>query len=541
MNRFAKLYQDLDETNATTRKVAAMESYFLNCEPKEGAWAVFFLSGRRIKRIVTTRDLRAWANQLSNTPDWLFESCYDVVGDLAETIALTLPPPRNTSNLQLPHWIEEWIEPLRSETAEQQQSSLAEIWNRLQPQERFVFNKLITGGFRVGVSRRLVTRALAKATGLETATIAHRLMGQWEPTAEFFKELCQESVTERDMSLPYPFCLAHPLTNDINTLGHASDWQIEWKWDGIRTQAIRRDDECFLWSRGEELMHDRFPEIESELMKLPKDAVVDGEILAWKDGKVLPFQELQRRLNRKRVGKKLLAEVPVKFLMFDVLEYEGSDIRQLPISERRAKLESLFDHSIRSLDSGDNPDSSPVELSPVLKPNSWDECAKLRDSSHQLNVEGLMLKRIDSAYGVGRQTGLWWKWKVDPYTCDAVLIYAQRGHGRRAGLYTDYTFAAWDDGTLVPFAKAYSGLTDSEIREVDRFIRQNTLEKFGPVRSVKPELVFEVAFEQVTESKRHKSGIAVRFPRIVRWRKDKRAADADELTTIQTLSRSRGD
>ncbi|MCA9258541.1 MAG: ATP-dependent DNA ligase, partial [Planctomycetales bacterium] len=402
---------------------------------------------------------------------------------------------------------------------------LRSAWQELGTSERFLFNKLVTGSFRVGVSQRLVTRALAETYGVEPASVAHRMMGEWEPTAEFFARLV-DVEDDVEASRPYPFCLANPLTDELSALGTRDAWIAEWKWDGIRGQLIRRDNQSFLWTRGEESVLDRFPELVAPAADLPDGVVLDGEVLAWKQRRVLPFADLQRRIGRKKVGKKVLAEAPVVFLAFDILEYEGVDLRGRPLAERRELLARVA------------PESSAqgvVFAPPPIQAASWSQLATLREQSRALGVEGMMLKRSDSVYAAGRVTGTWWKWKVAPYSCDAVLIYAQRGSGRRASLFTDYTFAVWDEGRLAPFAKAYSGLTDEEIREVDAYVRGHAREKFGPVVAVDPELVFEIAFENIQPSKRHKAGIAVRFPRILRWRRDKRPEDADTLEQVKSL------
>ncbi len=526
MKQFAALYRALDETTRTSCKIAAMREYFSQCSAADGAWAVYFLSGRRFKRLLSTGRLKEWGAQISGVPDWMFDECYGAVGDLAETMALLLPETTTGSTTSLAEWVEQRIRPLMGLPDDECRAALERAWSELTAQERFVFNKLVTGGFRVGVAQQMVIRALADASQVDAPVIAHRLMGTWEPTATFFTWLISPDSGETDLSRPYPFCLAHPASGDVESLGAVQDWFAEWKWDGIRGQIIRRGGQSFVWSRGEEPVLERFPELHDPTQLLPDGTVLDGEILGWNDAGVLPFSELQRRIGRKTLGKKLLAEVPVKFVAFDLLEEQGVDLRKRPFSERRRRLETLL---------ATLPPNLAIMPSPAVQASSWDNLKELRSSSREARVEGLMLKRTDSEYGVGRQTGLWWKWKIEPYTCDAVLIYAQRGHGRRASLYTDYTFAAWDGETLVPFAKAYSGLTDAEIREVDRYVRQHTLEKFGPVRSVTAELVFELAFEDIQLSKRHKSGIAVRFPRIARWRRDKRPEQADTLESLRQL------
>jgi DNA ligase-1 len=426
--------------------------------------------------------------------------------------------------------MEQRLAPLRNLPEEEQRQEMRFIWQELNEAERFLAHKLITGAFRVGVSQRLVTRALAEHAGLDAETLAHRLMGDWQPTERFFEELVGPDTGVEQLSRPYPFMLAHPFEAPLEELGALADWQVEWKWDGIRAQVIRRGEEVYLWSRGEELITERFPEITSAAGELPEGTVLDGEILGWKVDRPLPFADLQRRIGRKTLTKRILADVPAALIVFDVLELAGLDIRERPLAERRQALEEL----LAGTPAASGPFGSLLP-SPLVTASTWEKLLALRQTSREHQAEGFMLKRRDSRYGVGRVRGQWWKWKIEPYTVDAVLIYAQRGSGKRASLYTDYTFGVWDRGQLVPFAKAYSGLTDAEIREVDSFVRRSTLEKFGPVRSVKPELVFELAFENIQRSTRHKSGIAVRFPRIARWRKDKRADQADSLDTILAM------
>ena len=529
MKRFAALYQALDETTKTTRKVAAMVAYFREAEPADAAWAVYFLSGRKLKRLIPSRHLRVWCAKEAGIDDWLFEDCYEVVGDLAETIALLLPQSGRGRDLPLADWVEHRIMPLRGLEEEDQKRRVIECWNDLDPRPRFVWNKLVTGSFRVGVSQGLVVRAVAEVAELEPAVVAHRLMGTWSPTPEFYRQLVAPDDGSTDRSRPYPFCLAHALDEDDGKgpadLGERPDFQVEWKWDGIRAQFIRRGGDSFLWSRGEELILDRFPELKEDGVRMPDGCVLDGEVVGMIDGRVLPFTDLQRRIGRKTVGKKLLSEVPAHFIAFDLLEWEGEDVRQQPLARRRELLEKTCGESRFER----------VAASDLLTGPTWEALAKRRANSRELNVEGLMLKPLDGPYATGRVTGVWWKWKVEPYTVDCVMIYAQRGHGRRANLYTDFTFAVWDNGELVPFAKAYSGLTDAEFRRVDHFVRRNTLERFGPVRSVKPQLVFELAFENIQPSTRHKSGIAVRFPRMVRWREDKPIEEADTLDRIKAM------
>jgi DNA ligase 1 len=522
---FAALYNALDETTATNEKIAALAAYFSSATPADAAWAVHFLSGRRPKRLITARNLRAWTIEEAGIPDWLFEESYQAVGDLAEAITLLLPGGSSPTDLPLSYWVEDRLLRLRGEDEDVQREVMVGAWRELDRVERFVWNKLITGAFRVGASQRLVIRALSQVSGLEAGVIAHRLTGDWEPTPEFFERLVGADTRDADISRPYPFYLAYPLEQDPAELGDQQEWIAEWKWDGIRAQLIRRAGRTFLWSRGDELLSGRFPEVEEAGALLPDGTVIDGELLPWVDGAPLPFAQLQRRIGRKDVGRKILGEVPVVLIAYDLLEHRGEDLRSLSLAQRRDRLSAVLQ-------------SAPAHrlmLSPQVPAESWTDLVSARSAAREAGAEGLMLKRLASEYGVGRRRGDWWKWKVDPHTIDAVLIYAQAGSGRRAGLFTDYTFGIWEGDHLVPFAKAYSGLTDEEIRKVDSFVRRNTLEKFGPVRTVKPELVFELAFEGIQRSSRHKSGVAVRFPRMARWRQDKKAEEADTIETVRKL------
>jgi DNA ligase-1 len=526
MKRFARLFTEIDSTTRTNEKVDAMSRYFSGAMPEDAAWAVYFLSGGRPKRLVPVRKLATWAMEESNIPDWLFEESYHAVGDLAETIALLLPPNQSSNDEPLHQWVEQRLLRIGEVSEEEQRSVVIDAWRSLAGVERFIWNKLITGSFRVGVSQSLLVRALSHSSAIPESIIAHRMTGDWKPSRESFLALTAEGTDAPVVSNPYPFYLAYPLETDLEELGTVSEWQAEWKWDGIRSQLIRREGESYLWSRGDELITTRFPEIISASEWLPDGTVIDGEILPWMDGRPLPFAQLQRRIGRKNLSAKIRAEIPVVVLAYDLLELNGEDLRERALAERRQLLEQVV---------GSTNAESRILLSPVVPAESWDDVRAARDRARSLGSEGLMLKRRDAAYGVGRRKGGWWKWKLEPYSVDAVMVYAQPGHGRRALLHTDYTFAVRDGEALIPFAKAYSGLTDAEIRELDSWIRRNTVEKFGPVRSVKPEQVFELGFEGIQASPRHKSGIAVRFPRILRWRKDKPASEADTMESLRLL------
>ncbi len=531
MKAFCRLFSVLDESNRTNDKIAAMRDYFESTPAGAASWALFFLTGKRLPALVKSKALRGWAAQLSGLPDWLVDESYAQVGDLAETVALILPEPEDAPLVALPldEFIRNHLLPLRDWDTPMQFPFVREAWAGLDQRGRFVYNKLITGAFRVGVSRRLVVRALAELASVEPAVMEHRLMGNWQPSPEAFARLLSEDEGEANPARPYPFYLASPLEGGAEALGDIADWQAEWKWDGIRAQLIRRSGLVILWSRGEDIVSERFPEITREAARLPEGAVLDGEILCWRDDAPLPFNVLQTRIGRKKLTPKILEEAPAVFLAYDCLEVEGQDIRDLPLSRRRELLELLLPEGY-AVDA-----DRAILLGERLQAESWSALAELRAQSRSRGVEGLMLKRLASPYQAGRVKGDWWKWKIDPFFIDAVMIYAQAGHGRRAGLHTDYTFAVWDGEDLVPIAKAYSGLTDEEIRRLDNWIKQHTRERHGPVRIVEPQQVFELHFEGLARSTRHRSGLAVRFPRIARWRTDKQPREADTLEGVQAL------
>ena len=526
MKAFAQLIKDLDSTNSTNRKVGFLSAYFKETEDRDKLWTIALLSHKRPKRPVSTARLREWASEIARIPLWLFEESYHIVGDLAETIALVVPRGKKTGNKPLHGYMSDLIA-LKGKPEEEQREYLISVWQEFDHYERFAFTKLLTGGFRIGISQKLMTRALALATGQDEDVLAYKLMGNWTPENTTFEKLIYTGDQEAEKSKPYPFYLAYPLESTPETLGDPKQWYAEYKWDGIRAQLICRSGTLFIWSRGEELITDRFPELEQLATLLPEGTVIDGELLVKRAHQPGSFNELQKRLGRKTVSRKLLEEFPVFLMAYDLLEWQGNDIRGRVMKERRQLLETMFRGKTDFLNL--------LELSPVLNFQSWQQLAELRQNAREAQGEGLMLKSREASYKVGRKKGDWWKWKVDPLTIDAVLTYAMRGHGRRTNLFTDYTFALWNDGELVTFAKAYSGLSDAEFREIDRFVKKNTIDRFGPVRQVIPEMVFEIAFEGIATSNRHKSGVAVRFPRILRWRRDKKPEEANTLDDLKAF------
>jgi DNA ligase-1 len=525
MKSFATLITKLGTSTKTNEKLDALSEYFATTNDADKVWVIALFSGRRPKRLISSSFLAIWCMEVANLPAWLFEESYHTVGDLAETIALLLPD--RTGEIPEQHTLSYFINTIaqfEKADEERKKNFIIESWMQMDQDERFVFNKLLTGNFRIGVSQKMIVNALAKHVSLEPSVIAHRIAGNWDPSTSTFDDLLSEQTAASDFSKPYPFYLAYAVDGEVSNLGPEEEWQAEWKWDGIRGQLIKRNGEIFVWSRGEELMTDKFPEYHSLRELLPEGIVLDGEIIPSVDKKPLPFALLQTRIGRKNVTKKHLQDAPIAFFAYDLLEYEGQDFRQQQLEQRRTNLENIIaqlDHPV-------------LLISPVIPFSTWEQLAELRKGSREIGAEGIMLKKKSSTYQVGRKVGDWWKWKIDPLVIDAVMIYAQKGHGRRSNLYTDYTFAVKDGDKLVSFAKAYSGLTDKEIAQVDAFVKRNSLEKFGPVRTVKPELVFEIAFEGIAASNRHKSGVALRFPRINRWRKDKKP---EEINTLDDLKK----
>ena len=524
MKAFASLVNALDSTNKTNLRMEAIDRFLTEADSGDKLWFLALFTGKRPKRYVGTPLMKQWAMEVAQIPEWLFFESYAAVGDLGETISLILPQPAVYTERSLSEWMQ-LILNLKDATEAEKKQFVLDAWSSLPYMERFIFNKLLGGSFRVGVSSKTLINALAKHYGMDASAVAHSIMGDWKMEEVTFDQLIHGHYTDTQLSKPYPFCLAYALEKEPEELGGIDEWQAEYKWDGIRGQLIKRNGEVFIWSRGEELVTEQFPEIRDDLLQWKDDFVVDGELLAFKDGRVLNFSELQKRLNRKSLSKKMLEEVPVKVFAYDLLEWNGTDLRERPLKDRRSVLEQLF---------AVNP-APALQLSPVITAADWHVLKETRMQARDINSEGLMLKHLDSPYHTGRKKGDWWKWKIDPLSIDAVLIYAQKGSGRRSGYYTDYTFAVRQGDQLVTIAKAYSGLTDKEIQEVSRFVNRNALEKFGPVRTVKPELVFEIAFEGIGFSNRHKSGVALRFPRIVRWRKDKTVAEIDDIEEVKKL------
>jgi DNA ligase-1 len=526
MKAFVELFENIDQTKSTKEKTQYIQEYFRNASPNDAAWALYLLSGHKLKRLIGSPKLMEWCQESLSIPSWLMSESYSSVGDVAETVSLLMAPEcanETSSTLSLSEWIENKIIPLYDYDQEQKKAKILEYWHELDQRGIFMLNKILTGSFRVGISHLLTIDALSKTLGISKEMISLRLMGNWAPTAEFFESLkdCEDLSANTRLN-PYPFYLASPVQEPLEDLGNPEDWLAEWKWDGIRAQCVHRGDNSAIWSRGNELISVQFPEIIEVLNRLENGTILDGEILAYRDQKPMPFSELQKRLGRKKVSKAMIQSVPIVFMIYDLLEYHHEDMRQHSFEQRRAIVEHWRDFDPR------------IQISPLVGFHTWDELRLKRKEADSNATEGLILKKKSSPYRVGRRRGHWWKFKIDPKTIDAVLIYAQPGQGVRANLYTDYTFGVWHQEELVPIVKAYSGLSQEEISQLDHWIRKNTIEKFGPVRRVKPEQVFEIAFEGIQQSSRHKSGVALRFPRIQRWRQDKPPSECDTLEGIKS-------
>jgi len=524
MKEFALLIYSLDSTNKTNQKLNAIDDFLHVATDSDKVWFLALFTGKRPKRAVNTRLMKDWVLETTGLPEWLFNECYASVGDLGETISLMLPNPAYSINKSLTEWMDDILS-LKDLSDEDKKRYVINAWQGLPHQERFIFNKLLGGSFRVGVSNKGLVNAISNHYKIDASEVAHSIMGEWRVKDVNFEDLVKGKYADTSLSKPYPFCLAYPIDDLSNTIKFFHDWQVEYKWDGIRGQVIKRANEVFIWSRGEELITHQFPEIVSDILTWEGDFVLDGEILSIDNENVLDFSVLQKRLNRKVLSKKLLEEIKVSMIVYDLLELDRRDLREEPLSNRRALLTKLYTQQQQTV----------LRLSPLIQVENLEQLAEYREGARKINSEGVMLKKKDSIYHVGRKKGDWWKWKIEPMTLDAVLIYAQKGSGRRSNYYTDYTFAIRDEDKLVTIAKAYSGLTDKEIQEVSRFVNKHAIEKFGPVRTVKPELVFEIAFEGIGWSPRHKAGIALRFPRILRWRKDKKVHDIDDLETVKRL------
>ena len=534
MKQFAKLVSVLGTSTKTNDKLQALQDYFAVAAEKDKVWVIAIFSGRRPKRIINSTILKAWCMELTGISPWLFDECYHTAGDLAETISLLLPEPENENNFVAEHTLSFYLETfIRIEKQDElvKKQFITSSWQQMDRNEKFVFNKLITGGFRIGVSQTMMVKALAKSVNVAASVIAHRISGNWNPAITTFENLLSETVAATDFSKPYPFYLAYAVDEDVTKLEDEKLWQAEWKWDGIRGQIIKRDNNFFVWSRGEELLTEKFPEYNNFKDQLQEGTVIDGEIISLSTTakedpfKPLPFAALQTRIGRKTITKKQLTAAPVGFIAYDLLEFNGEDIRYKSMAERRHLLEQVIA----------NTSDPSLHISPVIAFTNWQQLGHIRAKSREMGSEGIMLKRKNSPYQAGRKRGDWWKWKIDPLTIDAVMIYAQKGHGRRSNLYTDYTFAVKDGDKLVPFTKAYTGLTDKEFAQVDSFVKKNSIEKFGPVRTVKPELIFEIAFEGIAASNRHKSGVALRFPRMNRWRTDKKTEEINTLDDLKNM------
>ena len=536
MRNFATLFKELDETAQADLKIEALINYFKKVPPEDLAWTVSLLLGRKIKQVISVKRLRKWSVELTQIPDWLLAECLNNVGDLAETISLILPFEGNSENIPLHVWIEQCIFPLKDQQEEIQKEKIVSFWHQLNSVERFLFNKLVTGSFHVDIPPKLIIKALSSFCSLNEKYISQRLIGNWVPTAGFFNFLCTSNVSDTMANIPYPFNPVVQLDLKVEDLGNINQWLFEWKWNGIRSQIIKRENKVFIWSHDEDLLNDSFPELYELGSILPDGTVIEGIIIPIRDNILLPSAELKKRIAKRYPVKKILSDIPVSFVAFDLLEFDKEDIRNKSLNQRRNLLKEILN---------DITDKR-IILSGVVECNSWKDLKIARSEAGKKSVDGLMLKRLYSPYSIGSETivsamqsGIlttnWYKWKNDPLTINAILLYARLEQGSTSPLFKEYTFALWHDGKLIPFAKTSSGLTDEEIIQVDSFIRKNTLGKFGPVRTVKPELVFKLEFDGIQKSSRNKSGIVVLSPHITRWHHYKKIEEAGSLNSLTIL------
>ncbi|MBT5377938.1 MAG: ATP-dependent DNA ligase [Opitutae bacterium] len=527
MNHFTQLFQSVDSVSGTNQRIRYLREYFEESKPEDSIWACWFLDGNRVKNLIRLKDLKILVADVCSLPLWLVEDSHEVVGDLAETLSLLLKSfAKGKEPIPLSTVVEKFILPLSSMNVEEKCRTIKDAWARLRPEDLLPYHKLMMGAFRMGISNGNLCRALGDINNVPPAIIAQRMMGKWQPGDRTLQNIIVSATTEEDLNAPVPFCLASPLMAKVNTLGDNAEWQIEWKWDGIRAQLIKSHSGTLIWSRGGESVGGAFPEILEAAKLLPKGVCLDGEILAWNQNGLMPFHDLQRRLGRKSPGVQIQRTVPTRFIAYDIIRFAGEDLRNKVLVKRRHLLEQL----VTSL-----PSQYPIGISRPVEAGNWEEYQILRDESREKGVEGFMLKHIESRYNPGRKKGGWYKWKIAPLEADMVLVGAQMGHGRRANIFSDYSLAVWHKDELVVVAKAYSGLTDNEILKVDKQIRKTIIGKFGPVRSVKPMIVFQVAFEGVQRSRRRKTGVGLRFPRIQRWRQDKLPEEAGHLDEIMAL------
>ncbi|KFE35319.1 cisplatin damage response ATP-dependent DNA ligase [Thioclava atlantica] len=517
MRDFARLLERLAFTPGRNAKLDALADYLRHAPDPERGYALAALTGELDLGRAQPAVLRAMVGERVD-PE-LFALSYDYVGDLAETIALIWPGDGEPGALDLPHVVETLQDTPKIRTG----PVIADWLDRLAPSERYALLKLATGGLRVGVSARLARMALARLGGPSLEEIEEIWHGLAPPYRALFDWIEGGEKPERAGLAPFrPVMLSTPIDREGLDALDPAEFAAEWKWDGIRVQAVAEGGERRLYSRTGEDISGAFPDI---VAHMGFEGALDGELLVRRGDQVAPFGDLQKRLGRKSPGKALLASHPAALRLYDVLLWEDEDLRALPFDTRRERLEA----AVADL----NPER--FDVSEVLPFGAWDDLAALRAAPPQVVIEGVMLKRRDTPYMAGRPKGPWFKWKRDPRLIDAVVLYAQRGHGKRSGFYSDFTFGVWEDEALVPVGKAYSGFTDEELRRLDRFVRNHTVDRFGPVRALSPALVVEVAFEGLNRSTRHKSGVAMRFPRISRIRWDKPAAEADRIETLREM------
>lgn len=521
MKAFAELIFNLRKWDTENNQIRYIKEYFSISDDRDCIWAIYILLGKKIKNEFRSKQqLKKWACEYAEIPDWLFDESYSFTGDLTETISLILPGKEADSGRTLTEWMH-YMESFCKSDDQGNKKKVVDAWKELDHTETYVFNKLIPGNFKSGVDEKVIIKALSKFLNIESNVISNRIKSNWHPDLISFYELFSKFNPDDIISKPYPFIPEEVFESEPGVLGSAADWLAEQKFKGIRCQLIFRKGKIFLWTDNGELINDKFPEFEFIKKYLPDDSVFTGSIICINNGMKSQHNYLQARLRRKNISSKSLKESPVIFMMNDLLEYEGTDMRNKFLIERKELIKcNKFMISKNNL----------IKYSENIKFENWEELRTIRRKSSDTISGGIILKKKNSLF-LSDINEKYLICKPEPLSADAVLMYALKGE--RTDLFSEFTLGVWDKGKLVSIAKINSGLSEEEIREVSEFVNNNTLEKFGPVRTVRPELVFNISFESISFSVRHKSGVVLQSPEISKWIRGKNIFDASSLENLK--------
>lgn len=524
MKRFAELCAILESTANAREKMAALTVYFQDAPPPDAIWAIRLLLGWKPSRIATSQTLRRWARECVQFPDWLFEESCAAVGNLLETLALLIPLPDTPGDVPLHVRMQRDLLPLRDLTENEQRAAVSAAWTQMDAQQRFVWNTLLTGGFRPHVSEKTLIRALSAWRGLPTTVLACRLKQEWEPTVAGYRALFSHDIAALDSSQLYPFQRWYEEPPARGASGAIGDWRIDWHRNGMRAQLIKRGSSVFLWSDDHVIVNDTFPEICEAMAAMTDGTVLDGVITAWSADGPLHRAELERRMKRKRLTKKFKHEVPVRYWVYDLLEIQGEDVRTQPFRQRIHQAAGIIPTEVGSV----------IHLAEPLEAASWHRLHALRNDARRHGADGVLLRRwTASACPSTRKADQWRVWKADPLTAPVVLVYVQALNAASGQRSVEGTFAAWDGGDLVPVAKTSAGFSDEDVNAIEEFAKQHTVERFGPVRSLKAELVFTLAFDSVSLSTRRKSGLVLHHPRVAGRLLDASIHDAERIAILR--------